>query len=745
MNDLPTDAELRELLAGRMHREREDEISALLDDHPELQQRLDKLSGADEFTEEFQTRSGNYQPIEFNRDAPFQSALLVPSDVDGNLGKIGKFEILDIAGSGGMGTVLRAQDPDLDRTVALKVLNQTLSKDENAVGHFRREATSIAAIEHENVLPIYEISGDDTSPFLVMRYIDGETLEERLKKHPAGLPVPEVIAIALAVARALDAAHAGGIVHRDLKPSNILIEQDGGVWLMDFGLALPLEQIYEKDHSQAHAGTPHFMSPEQVRGSPIDARSDLFSLGTVMYFMLTGRPPFDSDDLDGVLWQVSNYEIEKISCPGKNVPDWLKKLTLQLLKKSPQQRPGSAAEVAKCLRRTKLAHLWQAPNFRAVVILLCIITTIAATAVGASKWQQSHRASHPFVTGDGARFESLNDAIKHRPHGNERIEIHKSGLIPVAPAEWPGSLTIRAAEGHSPTLDAKAGDKPFWTCEGDVLLEGIAIRYDISEASPPAFCIAKGSSLTLRYCRFVMPRLQREVTPRMPVRVMFDVSGVAEVLVERSVVVGAEMSFLVLRSNTPQFDRKITLRENLAYCRSLAQFEVPGTPASKIEVIARDNVFRGTNIFVIGGKTPTSSEPIIPIQFDAERNSFEARYGLFFAGAGALEQFEEKLRWQGNRNFYRNERFITSYHLAKPSAGNPETLEEWRRFTQSTEIDSNANQRFIFHFSDKDAQATDAAPLISNPTVLQHPLLHIYIDLNKIGPRGYVRRHNPVN
>lgn len=301
MSEVPTDEELRDLLVGHIARDREDEISTLLAGSSELQRRLEKLSGAHDFDKDFQTHSGGLIPPDADLDEPIWSALLVPSDIPGNLGKIGKFEIIDIAGSGGMGTVLRALDPDLDRTVALKVISLTLSKNENAVGDFRREATSIAAIEHENVLPIYEIGGDDDSPFIVMRYIDGESLEERLKKYPNGLSVADVIRISLAVARALEAAHAGGIVHRDLKPSNILIEENGGVWLTDFGLAGTISTSNEGATRNQIIGTPQFMSPEQNDGSQVGASSDLFSLGSVLFFMLTGRPPFDSDDLHGVL------------------------------------------------------------------------------------------------------------------------------------------------------------------------------------------------------------------------------------------------------------------------------------------------------------------------------------------------------------------------------------------------------------------------------------------------------------
>lgn len=738
MNDLPTDDELRELLAGRMHREREEEISALLAEYPELQRRLEQLSGAEDFSEEFQTHSGEHRPPETDLSEPFQSALLVPSEKDGSIGRIGKFEILDIAGSGGMGTVLRAQDPDLDRTVALKVLSETLSENKKAVGHFRREATSIAAIEHENVLPIYEISGGDDSPFIVMRYIDGESLEERLKKHPDGLPVREVTTIALAVARALSAAHGGGIVHRDLKPSNILIEEDGGVWLMDFGLARPLAPDGDDAPKNKIVGTPHFMSPEQIDGGTIDARSDLFSLGAVIYFMLTGRPPFDSDDLQGVLWQVSNSEVKSIDSPGKVVPDWLKKLTLQLLQKKPGERPDNANAVARVLRRSALAHALRSPAFRATLIAFTVLAAVAMAIFGTLRWQKNYRETHLFVTGDGKRFASLNEAIDYRASDHDIIEIYQSGFIPVKPASWPGDLTIRAMGGHTPMFDARAegGTEPFWTCAGKLLLEGISIRYEITKATPPPFFVGTGPSLTLRNCRIAMTQVQPEIVDATPVRVMFDITGVGEVVAERNTIIGSEMSFLVLRSENVNANHKISLRENLAYCRSLLHCEIAGTPESKIEVVADDNICRCTNNFVVGGKTPTSLEPIVPVYFTAHRNSFEAKYGLIFSSVGVANQFTDNVHWQGNQNFYRNERFITSFRQGRPGKF-PDTLAEWRAFAQSPEKESSANRNYIFRFIDRVAQEKELSPLLANPSLLKNPRLHMKIDLNKIGPFGW--------
>src|SRR5580692_9254631 len=214
--------------------------------------------------------------------------------------KLGPYEIQSPLGAGGMGEVYRATDTRLGRDVAVKVLPGGLAKDPDRLRRFEQEARTIAALNHPNILGIHDIGTHDGAPFLVSELLEGQTLREKLEAGP--LPVRRAIEYALGIAQGLAAAHEKGIVHRDLKPENVFITRDGRVKVLDFGLAKLA--IAEESHETGATltspatlpgmvmGTVGYMSPEQVRGNPTDARSDIFSFGAVLYEMLTGKRAF---------------------------------------------------------------------------------------------------------------------------------------------------------------------------------------------------------------------------------------------------------------------------------------------------------------------------------------------------------------------------------------------------------------------------------------------------------------------
>ena len=220
-------------------------------------------------------------------------ALLEPSDDPNNLGRIGGYEVTGVIGSGGMGVVLKAIDQSLDRVVAIKVLAPHLASNAAAQKRFAREAKAAAAVLHPNVIAIHGVSIDRKLPYLVMPYVPGQSLQRRLDESGA-LPTEEALRIAIQIASGLAAAHSQGLIHRDIKPANILLERDvERVAITDFGLARAVDDA-SMTRSGMIAGTPQFMSPEQARGEPMDHRSDLFSLGSVLYSMCAGRPAVSS-------------------------------------------------------------------------------------------------------------------------------------------------------------------------------------------------------------------------------------------------------------------------------------------------------------------------------------------------------------------------------------------------------------------------------------------------------------------
>jgi len=269
---------------------------------------------------------------------------LSPASDPGFLGQIGPYLVEEVIGRGGFGLVLKARDPDLARVVAIKVLSPNLAASANACERFKREARAAAAVTHEHVITIYAVESAPL-PHLVMQFVAGQSLQEKLDRE-GPLGVKETLRIGMQTAAGLAAAHKQGLVHRDVKPANILLENGiERVKLTDFGLARAADDA-SLTRSGTIAGTPQFMSPEQARGESVDARSDLFSLGAVLYAMLTGRSPFRADSTLAVLKRVCDDPPRPIREVNPDVPDWLAVLITRLLAKNPDDRPASAQQVA---------------------------------------------------------------------------------------------------------------------------------------------------------------------------------------------------------------------------------------------------------------------------------------------------------------------------------------------------------------------------------------------------------------
>jgi serine/threonine protein kinase len=342
---------------------------------PRCQQRFDELAaGAQDWTKVRQALL-NDDPCSENRvgsakwdyslrnEGPvawtesMASQLLSPASHPELLGRIGRYDVERLIGSGGMGVVFKAHDSELNRPVAIKILAPYLSGSGPARKRFAREARAAAAVVHEHVVPIYNVETEREIPFLVMHFIAGESLQGRIDRQGA-LELCEILRIGMQVASGLSAAHQQGLVHRDIKPSNILMEQ--GVeraLITDFGLARAADDA-SLTRTGFHPGTPQYMSPEQAAGEQVDARSDLFSLGSVLYTMCTGRPPFRAETSLGVLRRITDVEPRPIREINPNIPEWLSSLVARLMSKSSEDRFANALEVADLLGQC-LAHVQQ--------------------------------------------------------------------------------------------------------------------------------------------------------------------------------------------------------------------------------------------------------------------------------------------------------------------------------------------------------------------------------------------------
>jgi hypothetical protein len=280
---------------------------------------------------------------------------LDPPSEPGHLGRLGRYDVVDILGRGGMGVVLKAFDPALNRFVAVKVLAPQWAGSVAARLRFRREGRAAAAIRHENVVAVHGVEEVNGLPYLVMEYVHGVSLEQRLEQDGL-LDLPEVLRIGTQIADGLAAAHKQGLVHRDVKPGNILLENGvERVKITDFGLARAIDDA-SLTQSGMIAGTPLYMAPEQARGEAVDHRADLFSLGSVLYALCTGRPPFRAPTTLAVLRRVCEESPRPIQQLNPDVPDWLAEIIAVLHAKEPADRFQSATELSQLLS-WRLAHL----------------------------------------------------------------------------------------------------------------------------------------------------------------------------------------------------------------------------------------------------------------------------------------------------------------------------------------------------------------------------------------------------
>jgi serine/threonine protein kinase len=365
---------LRLLLQDGLPKEQQAEVVGHLDDCAQCQEALEGLAADKSWWSHLRQlhdpRPQNREVAELGEDFP--AGFLTPAEDPGHLGRFGPFAVTAVIGRGGMGVVLKAWDAALNRLVAIKVLAPQFASNGAARKRFAREAQAAAAVVHEHVVPIHGVNSWKGLPYLAMAYIAGRSLQERLD-HDGPLGVKEILRIGMQAASGLAAAHAQGLVHRDVKPANILLENGvERVRLTDFGLARAVDDA-SVTQSGVVAGTPQYMAPEQASGRAVDHRADLFSLGSTLYAMCTGRAPFRADSAMAVLRRVCDEEPRPIREINPDIPDWLLVIIAKLHAKEPCERFQTAAEVAELLGRC-LAHLQQ-PN---TILLPTIVTAAAA-------------------------------------------------------------------------------------------------------------------------------------------------------------------------------------------------------------------------------------------------------------------------------------------------------------------------------------------------------------------------------
>ena len=375
--------ELKDAIAGILNDDRQRSVESHIAECKNCQQQLEKLVAeqsdwnkvsdyflADEINTPYSLEptvdiklvqngdSNSYEIAESSAEfSPDHGAILQPASHPEMLGRIDGFEIEQMIGQGGMGIVYKGFDTELNRPIAIKVLADHLASSGVARQRFAREARAAAAVIHPNVVPIHSVNSTAKRPYIVMTLVSGRSLQAHISEH-GPMNVKDIVRIGKQIASGLAAAHREGLVHRDIKPANILLEKDvSRVMITDFGLARAADDVAITQTGWL-AGTPHYMSPEQSTGLEVDARSDLFSLGSVLYFMCTGREPFRADIPVAVLQKIAAQEPVPIRAINSDVTQTLANLIDRLLSKKPDQRFQSAEEVEQILTQY-LAHLEQ--------------------------------------------------------------------------------------------------------------------------------------------------------------------------------------------------------------------------------------------------------------------------------------------------------------------------------------------------------------------------------------------------
>jgi eukaryotic-like serine/threonine-protein kinase len=267
----------------------------------------------------------------------------------------GRYELDGIVGRGGMAEVYRARDLRLDRVVAVKTLREDLARDQTFQARFRREAQSAASLNHPSIVAVYDTGEDTTAtshvPFIVMEYVDGRTIRDLLRDDRRLLP-ERALEITDGVLRALDYSHRAGIVHRDIKPGNVMLNRQGEIKVMDFGIARAVADTQATMTQTAQViGTAQYLSPEQARGERVDARSDLYSVGCLLYELLTGRPPFTGDSPVAIAYQHVREAPIPPSRVDPELPPWADPIVLRAMEKDPDERYQSAADMRSDVQR----------------------------------------------------------------------------------------------------------------------------------------------------------------------------------------------------------------------------------------------------------------------------------------------------------------------------------------------------------------------------------------------------------
>ncbi len=620
---------LRKYLRGELSAMEREELEKRLDEDPELLKLLGRMSGPTEGEQLVMAKLGGEiteevgDLIEDLKQLPLNGGVgsgvadwrVVLDDLredDEVIGRLGDFEILEHLATGGMAHVFRARDPRLGREVALKVLSPLLASDVAIRKRFLREARAAAKLEHENVLPIYQVV-DGKVPFFAMRFLGGGSLQDALDGGRE-FEFEELKLIGEKVLRALRAAHRVGIIHRDIKPANLLLG-DGLESLMvcDFGIAMVVEEPSLTNPGSV-IGTPHYMSPEQASGYLLDGRSDLFSLGSVLFHCATGDPPFRGGSSVAVIQKVLSEESPRLRAMREEVPSWFEEFLGRMLEKNPERRIGSAELALRCLEEKQVPKIEGQQigrsNHRVGLFFgffgLCLVAGFlwwfwergGEREIVVENEQVVEREQIFRVEGMGW-FESLREALKAIEERGEKelsvIRVGKNVHLRIEKTLKIGSevkVRIEGERGAVLTLEHLGSDGALIESKGDLELRNVKIVRPLSLGKGPPVIVQYGKRLLIDRCEIEV------AGPRkwFPEGKLIEIRKGGEVLIERSRIV-CPKGFLVTFSESAGSSRLEVTGSFLGGLFPLA-FALEQGEGERLDVLLEGNFFLGMALVV---------------------------------------------------------------------------------------------------------------------------------------------------
>ena len=528
----PDQSTLDAWLAGSLSEAERKTVEAWIDEHPEALLAPENEGGAiDESLLVDLPTGGEFDPqitavmdqvtgMPSQIGAPGESdwkEILTPTDNPEFLGMLGGYQIVEVVATGGMGIVLKAWDPELQRFAALKVLAPDLAANATARARFLREARAAAKLEHDNILPIYQVH-DESIPYFTMRFGDGGTLQEKLDRGEE-FSIDQLQSIALQTASALVAAHDCGLIHRDIKPANLLFEKDEErLWVCDFGIAHSTDDP-SLTYPGTIAGTPQFMSPEQADGTiDLDGRSDLYSLGAVLFRCAAGRHYLEGDTTLSVLDKLKAGTTSPNSDAIRKLPSWFRRLLTNLLAYDREDRPADALAVVRAVESEYAPKPKQAErrNRRWLIGVssaagFCIFAwgalQIPVVRDGANHLLALRHEEEFSIAGKIGIFPSLKKAISEAENGDVILLPVDTAILVDNLRIGPGKeLTFRSAdEEKRPRFTTELRGVHGFVSESSLSFHGIDFVLNAKQDGE-GIIIMKGGNLLIENCSFVARR-----------------------------------------------------------------------------------------------------------------------------------------------------------------------------------------------------------------------------------------------